>query len=285
MSRVLCSLIALFVAGLCLPGPSPATVQNTPGTKTRSDTVDFNPNGTVEIDNRMGSITVSTWDRPQVGYEATLAPSEDGSIVTTDLDIDQSTDELSFDHDHSWSLQIPGLLTISPDGTSEPTGHFRIVMPTTASLQIDDYESKIEVSDVKGNVEIDTHQGSVTIQEVEGRLWLDTYAGTAEATGLRGAAHLETYEGRITATFEEFTASSSLDTYSGPLRVFLPSDAGFALETEGDSTLFAIDEAFGTPSTEDDRRIFNGGGPDLTVEAYSGMFELRPLDARASSSR
>ena len=279
MSLALRSLITALIVGLSLGVPQRAQAQSPPGSKTRSDTVDLSSTGKVEIDNRMGSITVTTWDRAQVGYEVTLAPSEGDSVVATDFDIDHSDDELSFGHDHSWSIRIPGLLTISPDGTSEPVGHFRVVMPETAHLEIDDYDSTIEVSGVRGNVNIDTHAGTVTAEEVGGNVRLETFSSAATASGLRGETEFETHSGRITAAFEEFSAESSAETHSGPLYFYFPSDTGFVLETDADSSQFTIDEAFGAPSKNDDRWSFNGGGPDLFVETFSGTVEVRPLDA------
>lgn len=285
MPLALRSLIAALIVGLSLGASHLAQAQSPPGAKTRSDTVDLSSTGKVEIDNQTGSITVSTWGRPQVGYAVTLVPRERDSILSTDFDIDHSEEEFSVGHDHSWSIRIPGLLTISPDGGSEPIGHYRIVMPKTASLEIDDYESTIEVSGVEGATNIDTHDGTVRVRGAAGKLDLDTYSGEVTATGLREGADLESYSGGVTAVFEEFSASSSADTYSGPLRFFLPTDAGFTLVTEADSSQVTIDEAFGAPLREEERWRFNGGGPDLSVETFSGTVELRPLDAYTPSSR
>jgi hypothetical protein len=285
MSLALRSLIAALVVGLGLGMSQPTQAQSVLGAQTWSDTVDFSPTDRVEIHNQTGSITVTTWDRPQVGYEVTLAPSESDSVLATDFAIDHSDEELSFGRDGSWSIRIPGLLTISPDAGGDPIGHYRIVMPKTASLDIDDFGSTIEVSDVEANVEVDTHEGSVTVRGVEGTLELETFSSTATASGLRGSAELETHSGRITAAFEEFAAASSAETHSGSLRFFLPTNTGFVLATDADSSQFTIDEAFGPPSKDDERWSFNGGGPDLSVEAFSGTVELRPLDAYAPSSR
>jgi len=264
---------------------SPADSSVPPGAKTRSDTVDLAPTGNVEIDNRTGSIRVTTWARSQVGYKATLAPSAEDSVVTTTFDIDHSAEALSFGHEHSWSIRIPGLLTISPDGTSEPVGSFWIVMPETAHLEIDDYESTVEVSGVQGNVNIDTYSGTVTAEEVGGNVRIETHSGAAQASGLRGRTEFETHSGRVTAAFEEFPEPSSAETHSGALRFYLPADTGFELETDADSSEVAIDEAFGRPSRDDDRWAFNGGGPDLSVETFSGPVEVRPLDAYLPSPR
>jgi hypothetical protein len=240
--------------------------------------VDLSPSGAVEIDNRTGRINVTTWSRSQVGYRAILSPSAEDSVVATDLDIDHSGEEISFDHDHSWSLRIPGLLTISPDGTSEPVGHFWVVMPETARLEIDDYASTTEVSGVQGNVRIDTHSGTATA-EVGGNLRLETFSSPATASGLRGRTELETHSGRLTAAFEEFAGPSSAETHSGDLRFYLPADTRLTVTTDADSSLLVVDEAFGTPSRDGDQWAVNGGGPELSVETHSGTVELRPLTA------
>jgi hypothetical protein len=264
--------------------PTAVSAQPAPSAKTETDTVDFSPTGTVEIDNRTGRITVSTWDRPQVGYAYTLAPGEDGAPVGATLDITRDDQEISFGHDHSWSLRIPGVLTISPDGTGEPVGDHRVVMPKRANLRIDDFGSAIEVSNLEGNAEIETHQGTVTIRRMVGRLNLDIFSGTAKVTGFRGRAELETYSGRITAAVEELSGATDVDTHSGPVRLSLPPDTGFDLTMDADSTNVTVDEAFGPPTRADDRLKYNGGGPEVSVESFSGTIKFRPLASQASSS-
>jgi hypothetical protein len=280
-----------LVAAALFLGISPGAIQSAgaqpaSGSKTRSDTVDFSPTGTVEIDNQKGSITVTTWDRAQVGYEMTLAPSEDDSVVVMGPNVDRSGQKLSLGHGtDSWSIQIPGILTISPNRGNDPVGDYRIVMPKTAALEIGDFASTIEVTDIEANVDIDTHQGTAQIRNVEGTPTLETHAGSIEATGLRGGAKLETHEGRIAASFEEFTASSSVDTHSGTVRLFLPAEAGFELQLDLDEEHLTVDEAFGTPtSSDDERRAYNGGGPPFELESFSGTVEVRPLEAGSSPS-
>lgn len=276
---------ALFL-GINLGAVQLAGAQSDSGSKTRSDTVDFSPPGTVEIDNQKGSITVTTWDRAQVGYEVTLSPSEGDSAAMMGPDIDRSAQELSFGRrDASWSIQIPGVLTISPNRGYDPVGDYRIVMPVTAALEVDDFASTIEVTDIETDVVIDTHQGTARIHNVEGNPTLETHSGSIEATGLRGGASLDTHQGRITASFDEFTAPSSVDTHSGAVRLFLPTDAGFELQLDLDEENLMVDEAFGTPtSSDDEHRAYNGGGPTIELDSFSGTVEVRPLEAGSSSS-
>lgn len=283
MPRTLVSAIALTVVGCCLSSVPLARAQSPPGATTRTDTVAIDSTGHVAISNQKGSITVTTWERSAVGYTATLTPSEGDSVLTRDFDIEHSMSEVSLGQEDSWSIQIFGLITISPDGTTAPIGHFQIVMPKTASLEIDGSASRIEVSGVEGDVEIDAVQDTVTIKGGKGKLDLDTVSGPATATGLQGNAELESVSGGLTAAFEKLETASSVETVSGPLRLYLPPDTGFVLETNADSSQIAIGEAFGPPSREDDRWIFNGGGPNLSVETTSGRIELRALEAYTRS--
>ena len=281
MSRVSFPWLAVLALGLGLVLPRIGTAQAPPDARTRSDTVALSPSGQVEIDNHTGSISVTTWDRPQVGYVVSLAPEEEDSVDASDFAVQHDKDEVSFGHEDTWTLNIPGVLRISPGGTSEPIGKYRVVMPATAALEIDDYGSTIEVSGVKGAVDINTHHGTVSVEETQGELDLATFSSAATATGLRNKTELGTHSGQITAVFEEFSEASSADMFSGDLRVYLPSDTGFVLETDADSSRVTIDDAFSLTSRDDERWVFNGGGTALSVETFSGSVELRPLDAYA----
>lgn len=269
--------------GLLLGSLSPcAGVAQSPNTTT-SDTVALARTGTVEIDNEHGSITVTSWDRAQVGYVVTLEPAEGDSTVTTRPIISHSPQEVSFGGD-PWSISIPGLLTISPSGTEDLIAHYRITMPETAALQINDYESTIEVSGLHADVEIDTHQGEASVDSVEGTLTWDSHTGSLKATVLRGGIQLDTHEGTASVSFDQFTTSSEAETHSGTLRLFLPADAGFVLSTDFSSADFTLAEAFGTLPEGEERRAFNGGGPELYLDAFSGRVEIHPRASQGASS-
>jgi hypothetical protein len=156
-------------------------------------------------------------------------------------------------------------------------------MPKTAALEIDDFNSTIEVSGVEGDIDIDTHKGEAIVDSVWGTPELDTHTGTLEAAILRGGVTLDTHEGEASVAFREFSASSEVETHDGTVRLFLPPDAGFMLQTDAASTEVTIDESSGPPSTNEERQRFNGGGPELLLDTFSGTIELRPLDARTSA--
>ncbi|PSQ65550.1 MAG: hypothetical protein BRD25_02565, partial [Bacteroidetes bacterium QH_1_61_8] len=172
------------------------------------------------------------------------------SSLASTLNIRHSEQQFSIDQDgSSWSIHIPGLLRISPDGEENRTAHCRVTMPETASLEIDDFASRITVSGMRRDLTLDTHSGEASI------------------------------------SFKAFSAPSIVEMLSGTLRIYLPADAGFALQTDLSGADLTVDDAFGTSTADDGRRTFDGGGPLLTLGIVSGTVAVRPLEAREAAGR
>jgi len=247
-----------LLLGLIGIGP----VQAQSASKTVSDTVALDPSGLVEIDTRSGSITVQTWNRAEVAYEVRIeSPTEGGDVALTTLDVTRNEDELELDADFPWRFQIPGVVTISPGGTERALFHYTVTIPHAAGLEIDDYAATTTIDGGKGPVR------------------LDTYSGTINASGLGGSLELEAYDASAQISFSALTAPISIDTYSGPVRLTLPTGAGFDLDTDLQRAdqLTASEPLSLSPVTDDDNYDgpVNGGGPELSIESYSGTIELR----------
>ena len=236
--------LSLVLGGLLwITGASVTQAQPAPNVKTASDTLAVDPSSTVEVENQKGSITITTWDRDAVGYEVRIEPpAEDSDTPLTSLSVTQTKDELDLEPDFPWRLQIPGIITISPGGTERPVLHYTMSIPSSAQLEIDSYASTVEVSGVAGRIELDT------------------------------------YEADATLSFTALNAPVSIDTYSGSVRLTLPSDAGFNLETDLQSLdQLTAPDAFSLPPPSGDEYEgpVNEGGPLLSIESYSGTIELR----------
>lgn len=263
---------------------STGVAQSADAANTVSDTVSLSETGTVSIENDTGSINVTTWNRAAVGYDVRLKSTSQDSVDLSALSVEQSEDEFELQvGSSSWSIRIPGLVTISPGGTAIPVAHFHVRIPQRAQLEIDDRESDIRVSGLNAAAEIDTYDGSVEVDSVDGMLRLDTYASPVNATNLRGGINIETYDGRVDASFEEFSAASSVDSYSGTVHVYLPSTTGFELRGELEDLDIMVADPFGSPTIEDERRIYGGGGPPLSLDTFSGRVEIHALQAESSA--
>lgn len=254
--------IALMTAGLLLGLIATGPAQGQPAPKTVSDTVALNPSGTVEIDTYKGSVTVTTWDRSAVGYEVVIKPPYEGDDMPfTHLDVRHSEAELALDADFPWRLQLFGAITISPGGTERAPFHYTVSVPESTRLEIDDYASTIQVSDLRGD------------------LVVDTYSGSLEASALAGGLALDMYDGPVQISFSDLTAPVSLDTYSGPVDLTLPNGAGFDLETDLHSAdQLTVDGPLSLPEPTEDGNYdgpVNGGGPGLSIESHSSTITLR----------
>lgn len=285
-SVVLGSAALSLVLGLGLPSGAEGQPSSPSPPDTLQDTVNLAQDGTVEItDTHTGRITVSTWNRERVAYEVAPIAGDEDSVRVSNVRVNHSEQRFTLDHEGgSWSINIPGLLRISPGGENAMENRYRVTMPKTAALEIDDFASTIEVTDVQADVQIDSHQGDVSVDSVDGLLEVETHEGTIDATALRGGIRVDTHEGTASVSFDQFSEASSAEMHAGRLRFFLPADAGFTLETDFASAELTIDEAFGPPATKDKRQLFNGGGPTLSLNAFSGTIELRPLAARKAAS-
>ena len=251
---------------------------------TVEDTVRLAPEGAVDLsDTHEGTITVTTWERDRLAYRIAPVSAKD-SMVASNAIVRRTDQGFMIDQDGaSWSLRIPGLLRISPSAGGNLAAHYHVTMPETATLEIEDYTSTIDVSGVEGDVEIDTHAGTVAVDSVDGMLDLGAHSGRITATGIRGGIALDVFSGDASVAFETLSAPSTAETHSGTLRFFLPAEAGFTLQTDLDSTGLVVDEAFGPPSTNDEGRAFNGGGPTLALDAPPGAVTVRPLEAHEAA--
>lgn len=236
-------LLLLLGGLLWITGLNGIQAQPAPNVKTESDTLAVDPSSTVKVVNQKGSITITTWDRDAVGYEVRIEPPNDaGDTPLTDLSATKKEDELELEPDFPWRLQIPGVITISPGGAERPVLHYTVSVPASVQLEI------------------------------------DSYASTVDASGLAGSLKLDTYEADADLAFSALTGPVAIDSYSGSVRLTLPADAGFNLETDLQSLdqLMASD-AFSLPAPSDDEYEgpVNGGGTSLSIDSYSGTIELR----------
>ena len=256
----------LLLAALLFSLPS-AYAQND---RTVSDTVPLAADGHVTIDNHEGSITVTTWDRPEVQYEARIeAERGAGHPERTTVAVDRSGQRLHLKTEHRGSGG--GLLDfLGGDGQDIMPVHYTVTMPRTARLTIGDHESTIEVTGLRAALDVDTHDGPLTVSDqqgalridshdgniavtehqgdlridthdsrirlrgVAGRVEIDTHDSPITAEGLRGPLELDTHEGRAELAFAALDGSVHIDAHDGTFMLALPAAAGFEIDTNFD---------------------------------------------------
>lgn len=273
MLRRSTSALSIFLLVLFMALPAQAQ-----DTRTVSESINLSAEGRVVIDTYKGSIDVATWDKDTVEIEALIEADKDDHLVEyTEVRIHKSGRTLRIESDYERAKKA-GKRRLFGNAVSLPFVHYRIRMPRTADLQIDDYKSTIEINDLAADLDLETYKGEVEIDDVAGDVRIDTYKGRVALTDLAGSLEADTYKGYITAEFVEFNGNSAVDTYRGTVLLALPRSAGFDLTADmgkkGDlDSHFDLDDVRIVDNNKYRGQV-GGGGPDLDIDTYRGEVTL-----------
>jgi Putative adhesin len=220
--------------------------------------------GHVHIDTFKGEVRVTSWDQPSVEVNARIEPDgasthELEAVDKTEIRVDSSSGSLHIKSDYKMVRQH--------NNTNLPFVRYEIKMPRTARLEIKDYKSEIEVSDLTAPVEIETYKGDTRVRNLSGTLRMNSY---------KGHGNLE---------FSKFAGPSSIETYKGSFDVAMPQNAGFELVSKNGfrssvRSSFPFTLPAGTYIRADRhgdghfQAQVNGGGPELVLKSYRGEFNL-----------
>jgi hypothetical protein len=239
-------------------------------TKQIKQTVDLTPDGRVSIETYKGSITVTTWDKPQVDIVAVVEPDGENRhneeyVRETEIRIDHSAGIVRIESDydrlkHHHSGSFFGIFT--DDNLTLPFVRYTITMPKTSNLEIKDYKSDSHITNLHSRLRMETYKGTVAVQNLEGSINLETYKGeaTIDLLKLTETSKVETEKGRIDITFTS-TAGCELDMRLGR-RVDLTSEIDMIVKRK-------------QREEENYQSTINGGGPVLRIESEKGTIRLR----------
>lgn len=263
--------------------------------RTVQDTLSFDGRA-VAVENKEGSISISTWDRDAVAYEARIVSGQSADVVEqAAIDVETFNQRLSLfsnfeaiEAEWSFGPEIFGY------GVSHPDVHYTITLPKAAELSIEDHESQIEVEGHAASLEIDTHEGAVEVlrqrgpvkieahegaidvTDVQGDFVVDTHEGTLTAEALRGDVRIGTHEGRADVAMDSL-GSVEVNTHEGRITVSLPADAGFDLSTDlgSDARMRGDVDLQSLRADENNYRgRVQGGGPLFHATSHEGEIVL-----------
>ena len=264
--RVLPVLFALST--LLLLGSGPAALAQD---RTTNGTASLDAEGTVVVDNHEGRISIKTWDRTEVKYEAVVRPEPDAEhpeATTVQVDRSETRFRIRTEYDESKEGTDDGFW--GGDGQNIMPVEYTLTVPSGARVEIDDHESTIQVQDLNGLAIIETHDGEITLtnqggdadleshdgpirvenqsgaltidthdsdvrlRSVTGRVEIDAHDSDIEAEGLSGGLDVDTHEGNGRFAFAELTDDVEIETHDGTFTLTLPTDTGFDLRTDFD---------------------------------------------------
>lgn len=228
--------------------------------KEYEETLSLDKNGRVSIDTYKGSITVEVWDKAEVYFYAEVVPDESGWNNTSPEEQLERC-EVRFSHSNSYlSLESDYKKKLFGSNTLALV-HYKIKMPSTAELLIDDYKSEILVDGLTSDVNIESYKGIIDVINYSGELKVDTYKGT------------------VLVDLNELNDNLEFDTYKGEIEIKLSSDTNFDFDFDlGRKGDFESDFDMvmnNYSSDEGARGKVNGGGPEIKFSTYKGEIELR----------
>ena len=295
MPRSVRVLVLLLGGALAISSLMPGHAQ--PYERVVQDTVALTTPGRVSVETESGSVTVSTWDRDAVAYEARIVSEAAAEPVEqTRIEVDAFAQTVSLETSYE---KVEGRWSLGPKiygyGTTHPEVHYRVVVPDTADLSVESRDAALEVRGLRGALTAETHDGAVQVADHRGALRLETHDGRVEVTDAEGEMFVETHDGSITArgidgpiVLDTHDGTAEVDlaalhqtevaTHDGAVTLQLPSDAGFDLSTDLGADA-RIDGPIDLTSLRDEEGNYHGavrgGGPLLRVESMEGTITIR----------
>jgi hypothetical protein len=233
-------------------------------------TIKLAKGGHVSLDNISGSIEVKSWNKAEVKIDA-LKTSRASSLsqakenaAEVKIVVKKEGDTLRIETEYPKRRG-------SRRRRSSVSVHYKLWVPSKASVRIDSISGSVEMENIGGEVKVDVTSGSVTInkaakgvdcdiisgnlklQDIEGDAYLKTVSGKIKVERIKGSIEAETTSGGIemrkvtgAKTIRGKVLSGSivydgdinpngrytLQTHSGSIRMFISSGSGFELEAK-----------------------------------------------------
>lgn len=237
-------------------------------------TVPLDARGSVRIETFKGSVDVEAWDEARAEIlarvEADTTCGDDAvhaeRVRLTEIDVESTASRLEIRSDYDALQNLPHIRLEAGGGdmtcTAHPFVHYRIRIPRTARLDVEDHKSRIAVAGLRSDARIQSHKGRIDVKDHDGALDLTTHKGDARVE------------------FARLGGDSRLETHKGDVEIVLPKSAAFDLEAHVGragrfDSGFAVAESERTTRRE---RLYgdriNGGGPRLELSTHNGDLRL-----------
>lgn len=262
MKTVLLTLAALLTGSLA--ASSQTTVEQTRP---------LSPNGTVEIENLAGSVTVMGWDRNEVRVSGQLGRDVVG------LEVDGDGDEVDIE------VEVSNFKNKSRGGLES---HIEVQVPRGANVSVETLSADVEVADFGGRLELESMSGNfrvagevqaAVLESVSGNIRLDgnrtrvdaeSVSGDVTLSGVAESVDVETVSGNVDVGASS-VRNASLTSVNGRIEFngVLASDARLDVEAHSSNVVVTLPE---TTSATFDLGTFSGEiTNDFGATAKSGQ--------------
>ena len=280
--------------------------RNDDGDLTKLDTtIAFGVNGTVDLSQVSGPITVTAWNRK----EARINASTEAGSLRADLSQSRITLEVRSRRgrmgDSEFRLQVPvGTRVIARNVSGDIS-----VTGTKAAAELRSVSGDVELSDGADQVTLESVSGSIKGRQVFGTMHLQSVSGDIAMSGLAGDIDASTVSGELTlldakssnVRFETVSGDAeyrgTLDksgryefkSHSGSVKLYMPEGSGVSfnvstfsgsIESVIPMTLEPSDDGTRGRRTRTMEFSLGGGGARVTVRTFSGDITIERAGGR-----
>lgn len=201
-------------------------------TDVQEETFPLGSNGRLEVDQNVGSVQVTAWERDEAQVRAIKR-----ARGATDEEARRHLERLDLrTHFHGQLLEVE--VVVARGFLGGPGGSridLEIKVPRQTRVEVDSGSGAVSVEGVEGSVEIDvgagevalrrvgpkvrvdTGSGSVLVEDCRGPVAVDTGTGRVEVNGIDGELHVDTGLGPVTAS--RVHGDVEVDTGGGDVRL------------------------------------------------------------------
>ncbi|MEK6372789.1 MAG: DUF4097 family beta strand repeat-containing protein [Acidobacteriota bacterium] len=230
-------------------------------------TFDVRPGARVSLANVNGNITIRAWDQPRVRIQAQKKVHASGAQSAKEAMADLKIEIVPSDGGLRVITRYPkrgdGLDFLDwmfGGGRVNASVTYEVDVPRTMSLDLDNTNGGIEVSDIRGSHRIET---------TNGRISLARCAGDIEAATTNGA---------IRAELLHVTPGKAMRLSTTNGRISLSAPPTFAAHVDASTTNGSINTELPISTTKAGRHSLrgdiNGGGPELRLRTTNGSIEI-----------
>lgn len=213
---------------------------------------------TLEIENGNGTVTVRPGSGPDIEIVATRIAKAGSDEAAKKLLADTAIEERA----SASSVRISSRVRRMDWGGTQYQVNYEVRAPAGVALNIS------------------ATNGTVDVADWEGRVEMSATNGTLEGRGLSGAVEASTTNGRINVALDALDAGGvSLETTNGRVVLEVPRDAKARLEARVTNGAIDVDGLSVDASPSNTRRRYeatlNGGGAPITIETTNGAISVR----------
>ncbi len=205
--------------------------------------------GTFEVKNFNGDITIEGWDEPQAEVKVTKRGGTPGTRAGMRIKLEHEGDHLAL----STASGVAGQIT------------YEVKLPRRlAHIGLNTLNGNVKLTGVQGGLEINTQNGNIRLEDVAGEISTKTMHGNT----------------KVVLADEGHDAEQVFNSLNGNIEVELPDDINANLKAEATTGAIEVDDALGLTVTKQivGQRAagqLGHGGPALVVKTLSGNIKLK----------